>query len=175
VTRRRRLMRMQIIAMGGRMTGSASSIPEAVFIDAPRDADLRALYEYWDTVRGDRPMPRRADIDPSEIPNLLPYIIMYNAVSGGGYTVRLVGEQVVSLNGINGTGRQAGSIMTPRGAEMMTKILDAVTTEQVPKFRAGKAYWHPDKTYRDFEACFLPLSPDGETVDIILGGVKSPL
>jgi len=66
------------------MTGAASSIPEAVFIDAPRDADLQALYEYWDTARGDHPMPRRADIDPSQIPKLLPYIIMYNAVSGGG-------------------------------------------------------------------------------------------
>ena len=157
------------------MTGAADSAPEAVFIDAPRDADLQALYEYWNTVRGDRPMPRRADIDPIEIPKLLPYIIMYNAVPGGGYTVRLVGEQVVRLNGIDGTGLQAGSIMTPRGAEMMTRILDAVATERVPKFRAGRAYWHPEKTYRDFEACFLPLSADGEIVDIILGGVKSPL
>jgi len=158
------------------LTGAGDSGTEAVFIDGPRDADIRALYEYWNTVRGDRAMPQRADIDPSEIPKLLPYIIMYNAVpGGGGYTIRLVGEEVVRLNGSNGTGRQAGSIMTPRGAEMMTKILDAVATERVPKFRAGRAYWHPDKTYREFEACFLPLSPDGETVDIILGGVKSPL
>ena len=157
------------------MTGAGGSTPEAVFIDGPRDADLRALYEYWNTVRGERAMPRRADIDPSEIPKLLPYIIMYNAVpGGGGYTIRLVGEEVVRLNGSNGTGRQAGSIMTPRGAEMMTRILDAVARERVPKFRAGRTYWHPDKTYRDFEACFLPLSPDGETVNIVLGGVKSP-
>ena len=157
------------------MVEAANSTPEAVFIDASRDPDLRALYEYWNRVRGDRAMPRRADIDPSEIPKLLPYIIMYNAAAGDGYTIRLVGEQVVRLNGINGTGRKAGSIMTPRGAEMMNRILDAVVTERAPKFRAGKVYWHPDKTYRDFEACFLPLSADGETVDIILGGVKSPL
>jgi hypothetical protein len=87
------------------MTGADDPAPEAVFIDAPRDADLRTLYEYWDTVRGDRPMPRRADIDPSEIPRLLPYVIMYNALpGGGGYTIRLVGEEVVRLNGSNGTG-----------------------------------------------------------------------
>ena len=55
------------------------------------------------------------------------------------------------------------------------RLHDAVATERAPKFRAGRAYWHPDKTYREFEACFLPLSADGETVDIILGGVKSPL
>jgi hypothetical protein len=158
------------------MTGADDPAPEAVFIDAPRDADLRTLYEYWDTVRGDRPMPRRADIDPSEIPRLLPYVIMHNALpGGGGYTIRLVGEEVVRLNGSNGTGRQAGSIMTPHGAEIMTRILDAVAAERAPKFRAGRVYWHPDKTYRDFEARFLPLSPDGETVNIILGGVKSPL
>ena len=58
---------------------------------------------------------------------------------------------------------------------MIIKILDAVATERAPKFRAGKAHWQPDKSYRDFEACFLPLSSDGETVDIILGGIKFPL
>src|SRR5690349_22212860 len=69
---------------------------------------------------------------------LFPYTTLFRSI-------RLVGEQVVRLNGSNGTGRQAGSIMTPRGAEMMTRILDAVATGRVPKFRAGKAYWHPDK------------------------------
>jgi hypothetical protein len=158
------------------MTQPGDAIPEAAFIDAPRDADLRALYEYWDKIRGDRAMPRRADIDPSDIPKLLPHIIMFGVgPEGGDYTARLVGEEVVRFVGQNITGRPAGSSMAPRAAEMMIKILDAVATERVPKFRAGKAHWHKDKTYRDFEASFLPLSSDGETVNIILGGVKFPL
>src|SRR5262249_49776119 len=93
---------------------------------------------------------------------------------GAGYTVRLVGEEVVHFVGRNLTGQPAGSMMEPPAAQIMIKILDAVKTERVPKFRVGKAHWHLEKSYRDFEACFLPLSSDGETVDIVLGGIKFP-
>jgi hypothetical protein len=154
------------------MTEPDSTITEAGFIDAPRDAQLKALYEYWDTVRGGRAMPARADIDPGKIPTLLPHIIMYTAAAD--YRIRLVGEEIVRFTGRNATGHQAASTMSPRSAEMMIKILDAVATERMPKFRAGKTHWQSDKTYHDFEACFLPLSADGETVDIILGGIRFP-
>jgi hypothetical protein len=158
------------------MTRAADSLTQAVFIDMPRDPDLRALYEYWNSVRNERSMPARQNIDPTAIPKLLPFIIMYTVVpDGGGYIVRLVGEEVVQFVGRNLTGQPAGSIMKPPAAEMIIKILDAVSTERAPKFRAGKAHWHPAGAYRDFEACFLPLSSDGEIVDIVLGGIKFPM
>lgn len=156
-------------------TPAADSGTEARFIDAPHDPLLRSLYDYWNKVRGTRKMPTRADIDPVEIPKLLPYILMYNATPGGGYTIRLVGEEVQRFVGRNATGESAGAVMNTRSAELIVSILDAVATERVPKFRAGKAHWLQDKAYREYEACFLPLSADGETVDIILGGVRFPL
>jgi hypothetical protein len=155
------------------MTETANTITEAVFIDAPRDKRLRALYQYWDTVRGDRMMPARADIDPGKIPGLLPHIIMYTVPAD--YRIRLVGEEIVRFTGRNATGHPVASTMSPRSAEMMIKILDAVAIERTPKFRAGKAHWQSDKAYHDFEACFLPLSTDGKTVDIILGGISFPM
>ena len=110
-------------------------------------------------IRGDRAMPGRGDIDPSAIPKLLPHLMMYSvAPNGGAYTIRLVGEEVVGFVGRNATGHPAGSALPPRAAEILNDILAAVSTERLPKFRAGKAHWQPDKSYRDFEACFLPLS-----------------
>jgi hypothetical protein len=156
------------------MNGTARPVTEPLFIDEPRHPDLQALYEYWNTARADRPMPRRADIDPGKIPKLLPHILMYGVVPGGGYTIRLVGEEIVSFAGRNATGHPAGSALPPHAAEMLIEILDAVTTGRAPKFRAGKAHWQPDKSYRDFEACFLPLSADGEAVDVILCGIRFP-
>lgn len=156
------------------MPEESAPITEAAYIDAPRDPRLKALYDYWDALRGGRAMPARADVDPAQIPALLPYIIMYDVTPGGGYTVRLVGEEVVRFVGHNATGRPAGVGMPPRSAEMTIKILDAVTGERAPKFRAGKAHWQPDKTYRDFEACFMPLSSDGETVNIVFGAICFP-
>jgi hypothetical protein len=154
------------------MPDAAEPITEAAFIDAPRDPRIKALHAYWEGLRGGRAMPARSDVDPAAIPSLLPNIILYEVAPGGGYRVRLVGEEVVRFSGYNATGTQAGAGMPPRAAEMTTRILDAVTTERAPKFRVGKAHWQPDKAYRDFEACFLPLSADGETVNIVLGGIS---
>lgn len=143
----------------------------AAFIAAPRHPWLREFYGYWQTLRGGRAMPSRVDIDPTRIPKLLPQILMYNVEGPGAYTIRLVGENVRSFVGQNATGRPAGSTMEPRSAETMMRILDAVVAEQTPKFRAGKAHWNKDKNYREFEACFLPLSTDGVVVNIIFGAV----
>ena len=153
------------------MTIVADAISSAAYIEAPRDPRIKALYDYWDGLRRGRAMPSRKNVDPMAIPALLPYIIMYN-VEPSGYTIRLVGEAVVDFVGRNGTGGHAGSMLPPHAAEQVVSILDTVTAERAPKFRAGKAYWQPDKSYRDFEACFLPLSADGETVNIVLGGIS---
>jgi len=162
----------QPIRTGHVVNASARPVTEPVFIDEPRDPDLRSLYKYWNALRGERPMPERADIDPGKIPKLLPHILMYTVVPGGGYTVRLVGEEVVRFAGRNATGDPAGSALPPRAGELLNKILDEVATDRTPKFRAGKAHWQPDKSHRDFEACFLPLSADGSAVDIILCGIR---
>ncbi len=143
------------------MPDGIGAVTEAGFIDTPRDPRTQALYDYWDGLRGARTMPSRADIDPTRIPSLLPYIIMYDVAASGGHTVRLVGEEIVGFVGHNTTGGTVGAIMPPRSAEMIIEILDSVTHQRAPRFRAGKAHWHPVRNHRDYEACFLPLSIDG--------------
>ena len=155
------------------MADQIDLMAEAAYIEGPCDPDIKALYSYWDSLRCGRSMPRRGDIDPTKIPKVLPHVFMYNVAPGGaGYTIRLAGEEVLRFMRPSAMGLPAGSALTPRGAEMILKVLDAVTTECEPKFRAGKTFWHPDHTYRDFEACFLPLSPDDQTVNIVIGAVK---
>ena len=65
-----------------------------------------------------------------------------------------------------------GKRLTPDAGRVMTMVLETVIGSKSPRFRSGKAFWKPEKSYRDFESCFLPLSADGETVDMILGGMK---
>lgn len=150
---------------------SANGVAEAEFTAAPRSAILVALHAYWLAKRGDRAMPSRADIDPAEIKGLLPHVMLYDAAPATRYRIRLVGEAIVQFVGRNMTGHDAGTGMDPQPAAMMRAILDAVADGGAPRFRAGKAYWWKEKAYRDFEACFLPLSPDGKAVNIILAGV----
>lgn len=146
----------------------------AVYIDAPRDPKLKALYEYWEGLREGRAMPARADFDPSAIPTLLPHVLMYGVNPDGGYTIRLVGEEVVQFAGRNAAGGPAGHTMPRDSTEALLGVLDTVTGERMPKFRAGKAHWAPAKSHRDFEACFLPLSGDNKSVNFVLAGVAFP-
>jgi len=147
-----------------------SSPPPVTYISAPRHPDLKTLLEYWDSKRGQRIMPLRADIKPAEIKPLLPDIMIWSATAP--FHVRLVGDHIVEFVGGNNTGRPATYGMPPDAAQSMLTVLNDVVASKTPRFRFGKAFFVPEKAYRDFEACFLPLSDDGNNVDTILSGIK---
>lgn len=151
---------------------AAVDLPHApvAFIDSPRHPLLRQLHDYWLAQRGERLMPAKADINPADIKAVLPDVIIWNATPP--YLIRLVGDHVVRFVGSNNTGQPAAQEMPPDAGRVMTMVLETVIETKSPRFRLGKAFWKPEKSYRDFESCFLPLSADGETVDMILGGLK---
>lgn len=72
-----------------------------------RHLGARALYEYWLNKCGSRLMPRRSDIDPTEIPpQLLPGISIVDVVSDDRrYVYRLMGTAEVQARGFDPTGR----------------------------------------------------------------------
>ncbi|HUO92482.1 MAG TPA: PAS domain-containing protein [Rhizomicrobium sp.] len=152
------------------MSHDRKSVPPAVYIDAPRHPDLKALFDYWSSKRGTLLIPLRSDIKPAELKPLLADIMIWNATAP--FHIRLIGDHIVNFVGKNNTGRSATDGMTPDAAAAMLEVLNQVVTSKAPRFRRGKAHWAPSNAYRDFEACFLPLSDDGENVDTILSGIK---
>jgi hypothetical protein len=144
--------------------------PPVAFIEGPRHPLLQELYAYWLVKRGARRMPARADLNPADIKPVLSDVIIWNATPP--YPIRLVGDHIVRFVGSNNTGRPATQEMPPEAGRVLIKVFEAVIGSRAPRFRAGKAFWRPEKSFHDFESCFLPLSSDGETVDMILGGIK---
>jgi hypothetical protein len=152
---------------------SDASLIKPVYIDAPRHPSLKLLFDYWTMKRGSRRAPARADIQPGEIRSLLGDVMIWNVDKPGhAYTIRLVGENIVRFAGRNNTGASATVGMPPEAAATMIAVLTKAVETRAPLFRTGQAFWQLDKSYRNFEACYLPLSADGETVNMILGGVK---
>ena len=147
--------------------------PGAEFIDAPRDPDLLALHKLWLAKRGNRQLPSRVDFDPSEFKNLLQDFFVYNVEpTEGSFTVRLIGERLRDFIGTNVRGKPAGSAFQPEGTTALVGILDLTVKQRVPIFRIGRAYFSRDKSYQQFEACLLPVSADGEKVNMVLGAVR---
>ena len=157
--------------MSGASKFQSDGIRDANDIATPIDPIVVRIFAYWDGKRAGRPMPLRADIDPTELRGLVNNVMIYDVVEPGRlYRIRLVGQAIVDFVGVNNAGKWAHETLPPGAAERMVEILTSVVTKRAPRCRAGFAYWHLAKAYRRFEACFLPLSTDGETVDKILSG-----
>jgi hypothetical protein len=74
--------------------------------DFHSDAVLGPAFDYWQSKCGIRTMPCRRDIDPTEIPRLLPNIQLTELVDGGKrIRYRLAGTEIVNAYGAELTGK----------------------------------------------------------------------
>jgi len=60
----------------------------------------QALFDYWNVMRGGRPAPFRADIQPGDIKRLLPYLFILERKSEWDYAFRLAGTKLCNTYGM---------------------------------------------------------------------------
>lgn len=135
------------------------------------DARLRALFDYWAGKRGERAMPARADLDPLEIPTLLPIIGLVDVLDGGArFRYRLVGTEIVDVAGHDPTGRFLDEVLPDSGyADYLIGLFREVTRERRPLY--GESDFHGQgHIERRVRRLLMPLSRDGRSVDMIFGG-----
>ena len=127
-----------------------------------------ALYQYWNARRGVRPMPTRADIDPLEMRQWLPRLSLVDvSPDGQQFTYRLVGTQMVDLLGVNPTGRLVETAWPEEMADTVVEGYRQVVESRQPLFCQQINGWLEDQKPTAW-AMRLPLSSDGEEVDMIL-------
>ena len=64
-----------------------------------KHAASRELYTYWQALRGRRPAPQRAEIEPGAIRHVLSEAFIVALDRGAGYPFRLAGTRVCALFG----------------------------------------------------------------------------
>lgn len=132
-------------------------------------ANLQRIYAYWQGKRGNRAMPRRADLDPTEIPpRLLPGITLVDVVPDlRRYVYRLVGTKEVEVRGSDPTGKSVGEAFYGENAADATRCYDRVVETQAPVLDPVP-FLERKRGYRGAESLFLPLSNDDVAVNMIL-------
>jgi hypothetical protein len=126
-----------------------------------------ALYRYWESKRQGRRMPARRDLDPSEVPSLLPHLTLIEVV-GEQFRYRLVGSRVTQDMGREMTGTFVGThVSPPEYARAIQSIYQRVCTSREPVFTTGE-YRSPSQLTHAVSRLLVPLSEDGETVNMIL-------
>ena len=129
---------------------------------------LRRLYEYWDEKRGNRRAPSRADINPTEIPELLGYVNIFEVQDEPrDFKVRLNGSEVTRMLGQEITGKWCSEVLTGEDAERCNRAFDICVDEWTPAIvETSLAFCGKPHTAQIFVA--LPLSSDGQDVDTMI-------
>ncbi|WP_374655000.1 PAS domain-containing protein [Dongia sp.] len=130
--------------------------------------NVRQLYRYWLAKCRGGCLPSRADIDPTDIPRLLPYLTLVEVVADHRrYVYRLVGTKEVEVRGQDPTGKSVAEAFYGPSAEEAHMFYDLAVATGRPVYD-DSPFIGADGRYNDDEMLFLPLSDDGERVTRIL-------
>jgi hypothetical protein len=134
----------------------------------------RELKHYWNAKRQGRQFPRRADIDPAELRSHLGYLFLIDVLPDArDYRFRLLGSAMTQRYGRDSTGKTIVEAYqsAPEIGAWVLEVLTAVVTSKLPVVSEGRLSV-VGKNYVIARALQLPLSEDGETVNMILGEMR---
>ncbi len=138
-----------------------------------KHASTRAVYAYWNSRRGSRPAPRRADIDPADIRHALSDTFMLAADFDDQLRFRLAGTHVCAL-----FGREIkGDAFTENWSEASRRAVDDLLTISATETMgavAGLTGRTEDGDAADLEMLLLPLAESGQSRIRALG-VLAPM
>lgn len=149
----------------------ARRFPNVRFEDNPAHLahpTLASLKDYWDAKRGNRLMPARADLRPADIREHLPWIVLIDVLPKD-FRYRLIGTLITEYFKTDATGLTVREAWAPQGEEGiqgMLSILRDVMQKRIPVRCYGETGWNTIGLEK-FDALYLPLSDDGQNVNMI--------
>jgi hypothetical protein len=139
------------------------------FADQLDDPLLHELYAYWRGKCGGRRMPRRRDIDPSEMARLLPHLLISEVVGGGErFRFRLAGTAIARALGRDPTGRLVDEVVEGAYGDFINGLHRTVCREQASLFAEGPHRSGTRGEHYYAKRLLMPLSDDGVAVNQIL-------
>jgi hypothetical protein len=129
---------------------------------------IRKLYGYWSAKKGGRAMPRRAEIDPVDVKRSLPMMLLVDVVPDERrFVYRLVGTAEVAIRGRDPTGKSVREAFFGHSVDEVLSCYEYVVRHRAPFCYRGD-YSAPDGRIERDDTLYLPLSDDGDAVNMIL-------
>lgn len=131
---------------------------------------LTALHSYWMRKRNGAFAPSRSDIDPVEIPSLLPHVLLLDVIDGGArFRYRLAGTEIEERIGCRLAGRYLDEVTEGDYSSYIHALFRRSLTERRPLY-SECVYGLSDKLAHLTKRIMLPLSADGRAIDMFLCG-----
>ncbi len=141
---------------------------ETAIQDNPR---FRRLADYLAAKAPPGKLPGRQHIAPSELAELLPWLMLMDVVPQGDgtqrYRLRLVGTEVVAIQGSDGTGKFVDEVLTAEEGPRVIAGYDEILQTRAPQYRRGVVA-SPGREHVPYERVAFPLASDGEHVDRLI-------
>ncbi|RED46133.1 PAS domain-containing protein [Aestuariispira insulae] len=119
--------------------------PFATVLDVCEDnipcPSMQGLFRYWNDLRGNRLMPVWSEFDPVEVPNVLPDILLYDALNNGDYFVSVVGNSCKNALQIPATPKSLREFMPPENYDDVKGRLDWVRDCEEPHLVSKTMEW----------------------------------
>jgi hypothetical protein len=129
---------------------------------------MAEVFHYWDSKRGSRIMPRRADIDPNELRRHLPGIMLVEVKRDPlDFVYRLVGTREVAARGNDPTGKRVADFWFGANAKDVVANYERVVESRSFLYDLDKFVRPGGRRIQD-ESLYLPLATDGEEVGQIM-------
>ena len=138
-----------------------------------KHASTRALFDYWNRQRGERPAPARSDIDPAAIRHALGDTFMLAADFIDEIRFRLAGTRVCALLGREIKGESFNALWSEASRAQIADLVNAVVNETIG-IVAGVTGRTQRGAESELELLLLPVGPDGRT-RIRAVGILAPL
>jgi hypothetical protein len=132
----------------------------------------RQLFEHWSALRGDRPAPRREDIDPGRISTCLAETFVLGFDTEHGHPFRIAGTAICAMFGRELTGTGFDRLWCAHERHGMTALVRTVVGE-VNGIVAGVTGRNSDGESIDLELILLPLTCTDSGAGRVLGALTA--
>ena len=132
----------------------------------------KALYDYWNTLRGSRSAPDRRDLDPTKIRAALANTFILELNDSQEFDFRLAGSHICSAYARELKGRSFTKLWHPRDRDAMATLVRAVTEDHTVALISftGMTAIH---TRVSVETILLPVRHNGSTQTRLLGAMTA--
>ena len=128
----------------------------------------RQALAYWESKRAGRAMPSRDDVDPAEMVGFLPYVFLLDVRPAPlDFRYRLIGTIMDEHMQARYTGMWMSQIPHQRPPSVIFDSCAQVVEARMP-FSSDTPYVGKNKEFKRTEDIILPLSDDGEQVNMLL-------
>lgn len=140
------------------------------FANTLRDDRHRRGFAYWRSKAPEGRLPGRRDIDPLDVPDLLPWLTLVDVVweqERLRLRCRLVGTEVVARFGRDITGLYAEQAYPEDYLAQALETYGAIIETRRPQLSRHQIPIE-GREYAEYDRLILPLAADGDTVDMFV-------